>query len=70
MIMNGKRVVKVIHVHFIHGHANHYFGSVSAIFRRFSEEQMGCNRNYLCHYLAQHSAYLNSDVMVIKGYLE
>ena len=28
--------IKIVHVHFLHGHKNYYFGSVSSIFRKFS----------------------------------
>ena len=48
--MSGK-TIKVIHVHFIHGHKNFYFGSLSAIFDRFSEEDVGCTLEYLRHVL-------------------
>ena len=50
--MKEKQLRKVIHVHFIHGHKNYYFGSVSALFRKFSEKELGCTEASLRHILS------------------
>ena len=36
------KTIKIIHVHFISGHHNYYFGSVRAIYKMFSPEELGC----------------------------
>ena len=51
--MKEKHLRKVIHVHFIHGHKNYYFGSVSALFRKFSEKELGCTAASLRHILTK-----------------
>ena len=57
----GDKIIKVIHVHFIHSKKNYYFGSVSAIFDKFSEEDVGCTLEYLRHVLVSDgSKHLNS----------
>ena len=52
-LMKEKLLRKVIHVHFIHGHKNYYLGSVSALFRKFSEKELGCTEASLRHILSQ-----------------
>lgn len=34
------KTIKIIHVHFISGHHNYYFGSVRAIYKMFSPEEL------------------------------
>jgi len=59
---------KVVHVHFIHGRKNYYFGSISAIFSKFSENQIGVSEDYLRHYLCKDEIiYLNKEVMIIRS---
>ena len=41
------KTIKIIHVHFISGHHNYYFGSVRAIYKMFSPEELGCSEIYL-----------------------
>lgn len=45
------KTIKIIHVHFISGHHNYYFGSVRAIYKMFSPEELGCSEIYLRHQL-------------------
>ena len=40
-----RKSCKIIHVHFLTTHKNFYFGSVAAIFKKFSEEEIGYIRN-------------------------
>lgn len=49
--MSERKPVKVIHVHFLNGRKNYYFGSISAIFQKFSEEEIGCTEEFLRHTL-------------------
>lgn len=59
---------KVVHVHFIHGRKNYYFGSISAIFSKFSENQIGVSEDYLRHYLFRDNmTYLNNKVMIVRS---
>ena len=59
---------KVIHVHFIHGHKNYYFGSISAVYSKFNESQIGVTEDYLRHYLFHDNmTYLNNKVMIIRS---
>ena len=41
--------IKIVHVHFLHGHKNYYFGSVSSIFRKFSADDIGISEIRLRH---------------------
>lgn len=67
---NKKQVTKIVHVHFIHGHKNFYFGSVSAIYRKFSEEEIGCTADFLRHQLSYDgSSYINKNVAVWRSHL-
>ena len=60
--------MKVVHVHFIHGRKNYYFGSISAIFSKFSENQIGVSEDYLRHYLFRDNmTYLNNKVMIVRS---
>ncbi len=42
-------MTKVIHVHLIFKKENYYFGSVSAIFDRLTEEEIGIKKSTLLH---------------------
>lgn len=62
---------KVIHVHFHNGHKNHYFGSVTAVYRKFKHEQLGITEIALRHHLTSDgSLYVNAKCMVIRSRLE
>ena len=64
------KIIKVIHVHFIHSKKNYYFGSVSAIFDKFSESELGCSLEYLRHVLvADGSKHLNSSCYFQRSHL-
>ena len=70
MIIDGKQATKVVHVHFIHGRANYYFGSVRAVFKKFSEEEIGCCEGHLRAVLSSDaSKYLNDKVLIIRSHL-
>ena len=47
MVIDGKQITKVVHVHFIHGHANYYFGSIHAVFKKFSFDDIGRTIDYV-----------------------
>ena len=65
-----KRLIKVIHVHFLQGHKNYYFGSVHAIFKKFSEKEIGVSREYLRHQLIHDgNHYINEKVLIIRSRL-
>lgn len=66
----GRREIKVVHVHFIHGHKNYYFGSVRGIYRKFTKEDIGCSEIYLRHQLSEvGNKFLNDKVLVIRSKL-
>ena len=68
--MKGKQYRKVIHVHFIHNHRNYYFGSVAALFRRFSESDLDCAESYLSHLLTEDGMHhITSRVLIIRSRL-
>lgn len=73
MFMESKfkeRTIKVIHVHFIHGHKNFYMGSVRVIFRKFTEEEIGCTEDHLRHQLPYDgSTYINDKVIIKRSHL-
>lgn len=65
-----KRQIKVIHVHFLKGRKNYYFGSVSAVYRKFSEEEIGCCEQYARQQLSQDgNIFINNKVMIIRSRL-
>lgn len=69
--MKAKQLRKVIHVHFIHGHQNYYFGSVSALFRRFSERELGCTEASLRHILTEDgNHHITRQAVFIRGRLQ
>ena len=60
--------IKVVHVHFIHGHKNFYFGSVSAIFRKFTADDIGISEIHLRHKLSNDgNHYINKKIMAIRS---
>lgn len=62
--------IKIVHVHFLHEHKNYYFGSVSAIFRKFSESDIGISEIRLRHLLTDDgNHYINKNVIVIRARL-
>ena len=68
--MNQSRGIKVIHVHFIHGRRNYYFGSVSAIYRKFTSADIGIGEESLRHRLsADGNHYINDEVVIIRARL-
>ena len=70
MVIDGKQVSKVVHVHFIHGHANHYFGSVHAVFKKFSFDDIGCSEGHLRACLSEDgNKYLNDKVLIVRSHL-
>ena len=70
MVIDGKQVTKVVHVHFIHGHANHYFGSVHAVFKKFSFDDIGCSEGHLRACLSEDGKkYLNDKVLIVRSHL-
>jgi len=67
---SAKYQIKVIHVHFIHGHKNYYFGSVAAIFKKFTVNDIGVGQEYLRHQLLQDgNHYINDNVVIIRSRL-
>ena len=61
---------KVIHVHFYAGHRNYYFGSVSALFRMFSEEDIGYSEEYVRHTLTEDGNHmLSGKVLIVRSRL-
>lgn len=66
----SERFIKVVHVHFLHGHKNYYFGGIRAIFRKFSERELGVTEDYLRHQLSHNGAtYINDMVLVVRSCL-
>lgn len=65
------RQVKIIHIHFLVSHKNYYFGSVSAVFKKFSEKDIGCSETYLRHQLTgAGNHHLTKRVLVIRSVLQ
>ena len=70
MVIDGKQITKVVHVHFINGHANYYFGSVHAVFKKFSIDDIGCSEGYLRACLSEDGKkYLNDKVLIVRSHL-
>lgn len=64
------RPIKIVHVHFLSGHKNFYFGSVKAIYKKFTPEEIGCCEIYLRHQLTEKgNHYINGKVLVIRSTL-
>ena len=69
LIMERKSC-KIIHVHFLTTHKNFYFGSVAAIFKKFSEEEIGYSKEYISHALVEDGNHLLSKkVLIIRSRL-
>lgn len=67
---NKSKGIKVVHVHFLYGHKNYYFGSVAAIYRKFSEKSIGVGYYTLRHQLKDDgNHYINSQVVIIRSRL-
>lgn len=65
-----RKGIKIIHVHFLVSHKNYYFGSVRAVFKKFSEETIGCNESYLRRQLTEDgNKHLTKKVLVIRSSL-
>lgn len=61
---------KIIHVHFITSHKNFYFGSVLAIYKKFTEAEIGCSYNYLSHILTEDgNHHLTDKVLIVRARL-
>lgn len=68
--MKEKQYRKVIHVHFLYNHRNYYFGSVAALFRKFSESDLDCSESYLSHLLTEDGMHhITSKVLIIRSRL-
>lgn len=62
--------MKVVHVHFLATHKNFYYGSVSAIYKDFTPEDIGCSADRLRHLLGEDGQhYLNKKVLVVRSHL-
>ena len=67
---NAQYRIKVVHVHFLHGHKNYYFGSVAAIFKKFSEKEIGAGYEHVRHQLLfDGNHYINDNVVIIRSRL-
>lgn len=70
MEQKDRPLIKVIHVHFINGRENFYFGSVSALFKKFSSSDLGVTQEYLRHKLTNDGErFLNNKVLIIRSRL-
>ena len=63
-------MTKVIHVHFLNGRKNYYFGSVRAIYQKFTVKELGCSEDYLRHVLKEDgNIHLSSKACFIRSHL-
>lgn len=63
--------IKVVHIHFLASHKNYYFGSVKAVFKRFTQKEIGCSESYLRHQLTSPgNHHLTKKVLIIRAVLE
>ncbi|MBQ9229731.1 MAG: hypothetical protein IJ190_00975 [Prevotella sp.] len=63
-------MTKVIHVHLLHERKNYYFGSVSAVFKRLSADQVGCSEDYLRKMLREDgNHHLTQEALIIRSHL-
>lgn len=70
MSNSENKPIKVVHVHFLHGRKNYYFGSVRAIYKKFSEEELGVSESYVRHQLnSDGRTYLNDKVFIFRSHL-
>ena len=61
---------KIIHVHFFNGRKNYYFGSIRAIFQKFTEDELGCTEEYLRHVLTHDGGkHLTGKACFIRSHL-
>lgn len=61
---------KIIHVHFLASHKNYYFGSVSAVYKMFTAQDLGINESYLRHILTEDgNHHLTDKVLIIRSRL-
>lgn len=64
------RRIKVIHVHFKKTGLHIYYGSISAIYKNYSKQDMGISRNALYReYLPVNGEYENEKIKLRKSYL-
>ena len=69
-VMKEKQLRKVIHVHLINGHKNYYFGSVSAVYRKFTAKELGCSEKYLGHVLTEDGMHhITPKALIIRSRL-
>lgn len=62
--------IKVINVHFLTTHKNYYFGSVAAIFKKFSAQEIGCSSSYLTQKLSEYgNHHLTQKTLIIRSRL-
>lgn len=62
--------IKVIHVHIWKEHKNYYFGSISAVYRKFDENILGVTKNYLQHLLTDDNCqFINHKVLIVRSRL-
>lgn len=65
-----RKNIKIIHVHFLVSHKNYYFGSVAAMFKLFSAEDIGYSKEYISHTLVEDGNHLLSDkVLIVRARL-
>jgi hypothetical protein len=68
--MTVKKTIKVIHVHFMHNKKNYYFGSISAIFKVFTEKELDATIETLRHRLGgEGSKHVTSRACFIRSHL-
>ncbi len=69
--MAEKKGIKVVHVHFPTnpiGKKNFYFSSVSAVFKKFTKDDIGASENYVRHQLTEDNhTYMNKRVMIVRS---
>lgn len=61
------RKIKIVHVYLIFEKRNYYFGSVSAIYRHLSDNQLGVKQSTLAHNTDE--TILTSKAIIRKGVL-
>ena len=63
--MNGSTIY---HVSFFEDDTNYYFGSITAIFDKFTNEEIGVTKTTLWSYgLAEDKPYMNKKCIIRKG---
>ncbi len=63
-------MTKVIHVHLITNKKNYYFGSISAIYTKLTEEEVGMAKSRLLHAgLADGSPIVTKRALIIQSHL-